>query len=150
MIGGFLMVTEGSCQIIWAIYLRYISVDCYYFVYFASALSITASILTIFIPESPRYLYGANQLEECANVLKKLAKYNGVVGYDDPKFDPDVEILIQNLDETNSPRASGNQAARKTEEQFDHLLGRPTSGREGTAATEKAQNGRYITQARKT
>ena len=138
MIGGFLMVTEGSCQIIWAIYLRYISVDCYYFVYFVSAISIIASILTIFIPESPRYLYGANQLEECGAVLKKLAKYNGVVGYDDPKFDPDVEILIQNLDETNPPRASDNQAPRKSDEQFDHLLGIRTSGREGTAATEKA------------
>ena len=59
-IGGVLMVTEGSCQVLWATYLRFISQDTFYFVYYAATLGIVSAVLSIWIPESPRYLYGAN------------------------------------------------------------------------------------------
>ena len=113
------MVTEGSCQVIWAIYLRFISVDCFYFVYYASALSLASSLLTFFVPESPRYLYGANQLDRCAAVLKTIAKYNGVVGYDDPKFDAEYEILVEAQTGGPTSRVSDNQAPRLSDGQFD-------------------------------
>ena len=129
--------------------MRFISVNCFYFVYFASAVSILTSLLTFFIPESPRFLYGGNQLEECAKVLKKIAKYNGVIGYDDPKFDAEYEILVEGQEGNPASRVSDNQQ-RLSDGQFDHLLGRQTQARDGTKATEKAQNGRYITQARAT
>ena len=113
------MVTEGSCQVVWAIYLRFISVDCFYFVYYASALSIASSLLIFFIPESPRYLYGANQLDRCAAVLKTIAKYNGVVGYDDPKFDAEYEILVEGQAGGPTSRVSDNQSPRLSDGQFD-------------------------------
>ena len=89
------MITEGSCQVIWAIYLRFISQNTIYFVEYSAVLSILAAIMTFWIPETPRYLYGANNLQECSNVLKLIAKRNGVIGYDDPKFEVEFEILLK-------------------------------------------------------
>lgn len=91
------MITEGSCQVIWSIYLRFISQDTFYFVYYALAMSIVASIMTFFIPESPRYLYGANDLKGCSDVLQLIARRNNVIGYDLPKFEPEYEILIEDV-----------------------------------------------------
>ena len=97
MVGGVLMITEGSCQVIWSIYLRFISQDTFYFVYYALAMSIVASIMTFFIPESPRYLYGANDLKGCSDVLQLIARRNNVIGYDLPKFEPEYEKAMKEM-----------------------------------------------------
>ena len=69
--------------------------------------------MTFFVPESPRYLYGANNIKECTNVLQLIAKRNGVIGYDLPKFGAEYEIIIDNAEgervsEGELPRDSGN------------------------------------------
>ena len=120
MIGGVLMVTEGSCLIVWSIYLRFISQNTFYFVYYAGALGIIATVLSFFIPESPRYLYGANNLKGCTEVLQLIAKRNGVVGYDTPKFDAEYEIVVENADGLDSQVPE--DGIRASDGAFDSLL----------------------------
>ena len=49
--------------------------------YFAVSLNIISVIAMYWIPESPRYLYGINNLEKCRDVLAYIAKANGVKDY---------------------------------------------------------------------
>ena len=78
------MVAEGSVQIIWTIYFLTISKNAIYFLFFAACLNVVTALLCLFIVESPRYLYGIQKFEECAVSLEKIARYNGVKGYECP------------------------------------------------------------------
>ena len=118
------MITEGSCQLIWAFYLQCISQNTFYFIYYAAFLGIIATIMTFFIPESPRYLYGANNLKGCSDVLQLIAKMNGVVGYDLPKFEPEYQIIVSGVDEDYRV-SEGPEFPRQTTNangEFDSLL----------------------------
>lgn len=72
------MVFEGLILIFWVIYLTTISRNAFGFIYFAVGLNIIAALGFTICPESPRYLYGINQLEKCKAVLQRIAKFNGV------------------------------------------------------------------------
>ena len=88
------MVSEGLGQVIWVFYLAVISKDVFYFIYFALALNIITTICLFFVPESPRYLYGINELEKCQQVLATIAKRNGIKDYQAPQFQVDYEISV--------------------------------------------------------
>lgn len=72
------MVSEGLCQVMWVFYLRFISRNTFYFMWFAISLNILSAIAGYFIPESPRYLYGINNLDKCGEVFTYIAKMNGI------------------------------------------------------------------------
>ena len=59
------MVSEGLCQVLWVFFLTVISKDTFYFMYFALSLNVLTAIACYWVPESPRYLYGVNNLERC-------------------------------------------------------------------------------------
>lgn len=64
-VGAVVMVSEGSCYILWALFLKWISQDALILLWVATGICLLTSIMTIFIPESPRYLYGINKVAEC-------------------------------------------------------------------------------------
>mmetsp|Transcript_31444 Transcript_31444/g.39056 ORF Transcript_31444/g.39056 Transcript_31444/m.39056 type:complete len:281 (+) Transcript_31444:37-879(+) len=77
-VGAVIMVSEGLCQVFWVFFLTVISKDTFYFMYFAIALNFVTAIAFYWVPESPRYLYGINDLDRCAEVLTYIADKNNV------------------------------------------------------------------------
>jgi len=63
--------------------------------YFAMALNICSATAFFWVPESPRYLYGINNLEKCADVLQYIAKKNGIKDYERPEFEVEYDIHIE-------------------------------------------------------
>lgn len=124
------MVSEGLCQVLWVFYLRFISNDTFYFMYFAIALNTVAAIGGYFIPESPRYLYGINNLDKCAEVFTYIAKMNGVANYESPTFKVDFEIAVEDVDHTGSDgritAAAKIDMSADAQDNFKSLLGRET------------------------
>ena len=49
--------------------------------YFALAINIVTAICCYWVPESPRYLYGINELEKCKEVFAYIAAKNGIKDY---------------------------------------------------------------------
>ena len=110
------MVSEGMVQVIWVFYLTVISTNSYYFLYFAICVNIVSAFLCILVPESPRYLYGINNLEACTAVLAQIAKANGVQNYQPAKFEVEYEIMVDNMDEIDGEEEVMEiTTARKTE-----------------------------------
>jgi predicted ABC-type sugar transport system permease subunit len=64
-VGAALMVAEGSCVIIWTIFFYWISRNAFYFVYFVIGLNCFALVACIYLVESPRYLFGMENFDEC-------------------------------------------------------------------------------------
>ena len=64
-----------------------ITPNAYHFMMFAIALNIATAFCCYWVPESPRYLYGINDLEKCSKVLAYIAKANGIKDYELPTFD---------------------------------------------------------------
>ena len=79
------------------------------------ALNLISAIAFFWVPESPRYLYGINDLEKCSQVLAYIAKMNGVQDYSAPKFEVEFDIQVENVDETKDTQ-------RKSKTGFDGLL----------------------------
>ena len=80
-VGTGVMIIEGLGQIIWTIYFAFISRNAFYFIYFAAALTLIALVGTLYIVESPRYLFGIEKFEECKKVLCTIAARNGIHDY---------------------------------------------------------------------
>ena len=114
-VGAVIMISEGCTQIFWVFFLTVISKDTFYFMYFAMALNLISAIAFFWVPESPRYLYGINDLEKCSQVLAYIAKMNGVQDYSAPKFEVEFDIQVDNVDETKDTQ-------RKSKTGFDGLL----------------------------
>jgi len=91
-VGAVVMVSEGLCQVLWVFFLTVISKNTFQFMYFAVGLNIVAAFAFFWVPESPRYLYGINNLEKCSTVLTYIAAKNGVSNYQKPKFEVEYEI----------------------------------------------------------
>ena len=77
-IGAVIMVSEGLCQVIWVFFLTCISKNTFHLMFFAIGLNILTAIMFYWVPESPRYLYGINDLEKCKEVFCYIAKFNRV------------------------------------------------------------------------
>lgn len=75
------MVSEGLAQVSWVFFLAVFSKDTFYMMYFAFALNLVTCIGCYWVPESPRYLYGINNLEKCKEVFAYIAKMNGIKDY---------------------------------------------------------------------
>ncbi len=92
------MISEGMCQLIWTGYFLWISYDAFYFVYFCVGLSAIAGILSFYLVESPRYLFGVEKYDECRAVLVKIAERNGVTDYQPCKFEEEMYIMVEETD----------------------------------------------------
>ena len=75
------MISEGSCIIFWCIYLVWVSQNAMFFMYFVSALNFLVCLGSLYILESPRYLFGMERFEDARSVLQKIAKRNGIKNY---------------------------------------------------------------------
>ena len=95
-----------------------ISKDTFYFMYFAIALNLVTCIACYWVPESPRYLYGINNLEKCKETFAYIAKMNGVTDYEMPEFHVEFEIECVDRD---TAAGNDNQLANTQKEK---LLGR--------------------------
>lgn len=73
MVAAAIMISEGSCQLIWTGYFVWISYDAFYFVYFVILMSVGCAIASFYVLESPRYLFGVEKYDECREVLAKIA-----------------------------------------------------------------------------
>ena len=84
-----------------------ISKDTFYFMYFAISLNVVTCVACYWVPESPRYLYGINNLEKCKETFRYIAKMNGIKDYVDPEFQVEYEITAECVDDdSNNGRPS--------------------------------------------
>jgi MFS family permease len=97
--GASLMIAEGLTQIIWTIYFVWINTNAFYFIYFTILINLLALIACLYITESPRYLFGMERYEECRQVLMTIAKRNGVKDYEEPVFNEENIIMVENHDD---------------------------------------------------
>jgi hypothetical protein len=67
--------------------------------WFAISLNVITIVAVYWIPESPRYLYGINDLEKCREIFIYIAKKNGIQDYQPPLFEADYEITAERVDE---------------------------------------------------
>ena len=65
---------------------------------FTIALNIASAFCCYWVPESPRYLYGINNLDKCKEVLAYIAKANGIKDYEMPSFDVEYQIMVDDMD----------------------------------------------------
>ena len=89
--------------------------------YFAISLNLVTAIAFYWVPESPRYLYGINDLEKCSQVLTYIAHKNGITDYVPPKFEVQYEIgvEVECMDDSNGNiRPSENNNGKN----FDSVL----------------------------
>jgi len=54
--------------------------------------------------------------------MQLIAKKNGVVGYDLPKFEPEYEIIVEGVDDYRVSEGPEFPRDSKAPEQFDSLL----------------------------
>ena len=103
--------------------------------YVAIGLNVCAAIAFYWVPESPRYLYGINDLEKCADVLEYIARMNGIKDYERPKFEPEYDIHIGAEEIDVSADVAGPDMQGKNQ-QFDSLLSVRRSGNDAGRATQ--------------
>jgi hypothetical protein len=89
------MVALGFCVIIWTMYLYWISRNAFYFLYFTIGLNVIGVVATLYVVESPRYLFGIENFDECRQVLVTIAYRNGVTDYTAPIFEDELFDLIE-------------------------------------------------------
>ena len=132
--------------------------------WFATGLNVVTAIGAFFVPESPRWLYGINNLERCKQVFIQIARFNGVKNYQPPQFDVDYLIYVEDVDAKST--STGNEISLDKERlsdpnntnsqsnvdgnnsQFDHLLGNSQhQNRQKTnqPGTMRNSSGRYLT-----
>ena len=145
-VGAVIMVSEGLCQVLWVVFLTAFSKNTFYFMYFAIALNLFAVVTFYWVPESPRYLYGINDLEKCAEVLTYIAKMNGVKDYVPPKFNVEyeIDIGIEDMDSSMNLRVSEPDKSKN----FDSLIskrGADTSGAGNDSKQEESHENRQTT-----
>merc|ERR1712226_416961 len=109
-------------MILWTIYFVWVSKNAFFFVYGTIILSGIALVLTFYVEESPRYLFGMEKFDECKRVLTSIAKKNGKKDYTEPTFAEENIILIENADDVIdrinpsgpvSPESSGEGDVRQ-------------------------------------
>jgi hypothetical protein len=61
-------------------------------------LNVLCVVGSLYIVESPRYLYGMEKFDECRQAMISIAFRNGVVDYQEPVFLDEQVILIENED----------------------------------------------------
>ena len=54
---------------------------------------------TIWIYESPRYLFGMEKFDECKEIISKIAEWNGKKDYEQAIFEEENIMMIENIDE---------------------------------------------------
>ena len=62
-------------------------------------------------------------MKRCTEVLQLIAKRNGVIGYDTPKFDAEFEIVVDPNEGVVSAVSEGD-GVRASDGEFDSLLER--------------------------
>ena len=111
------MVSEGLCQIIWVFVMGVVTPNAVHSMIFAIALNTASAIVCYWVPESPRYLYGINELEKCSKVLAYIAKANGIKDYEMARFDVEYQIMVEDLDGDDGEEiAVAIRPTEKTEE----------------------------------
>jgi MFS family permease len=85
-VGAALMVCQGSVLIYWSIYFVWIGSNAKYMLGLGVILNFVTAILSFFIPESPKYLFGKERFDEARKSLKTIASRNGVSDFKPPIF----------------------------------------------------------------
>ena len=84
---------------------------------FAIALNTASAFVCYWVPESPRYLYGINDLEKCSKVLAYIARANGIKDYEIASFNVEYQIMVEDLDGDDGEEiAVAIRPTEKTEE----------------------------------
>jgi hypothetical protein len=77
-VGTALLFGDGSTMIFLSLYFRFISKDWLWFQVFALSLTAAAFLVTLFAPESPKYLYSYKRYKEARKALQVVARFNRV------------------------------------------------------------------------
>ena len=142
------MVAEGFCVIIWTIYFYWISRNAFYFLYFTIGLNVIGVVATLYVVESPRYLFGMENFDECRQVLVTIAYRNGITDYEPPVFEDENFALVECIDDGELINPSGTLRPSEGDKQFDHLIGPNQVTDE--IVREKSRKTRYLTNTRTT
>ena len=78
MLTAITSFSEGLVFIELTVYYRFISKHTSYTLYFNLVLTaICATLMLIFVPESPKWLYEQQRYQECHEIMEKVASVNG-------------------------------------------------------------------------
>lgn len=105
-----------------------VSKDTFYFIYFALCLNVVSAIAFLWVPESPRYLYGINELDKCSKVLHQIAKGNGIQDYTDPVWEVEYDIMIEVEGVDSSARLTSARGGENKSKNFDSLISQRNNG----------------------
>jgi hypothetical protein len=96
-------------------------------------LNFVTAILSFFIPESPKYLFGKERFDECRQSLKTIASRNGVSDFKPPIFlhentlhieiddEDDLAMIQQTQPDRLTTMKESDAHGRATDKNFDHL-----------------------------
>ena len=98
-VGAALMVCQGSVLIYWSIYFVWIDYNAKYMLGVGVILNFITAILSFFIPESPKYLFGKEKFDDARKSLKTIASRNGVSNFKPPIFEHENTLHIEVDDE---------------------------------------------------
>ena len=90
-VGTALLFGDGSTMIFLSLYFRFISKDWLWFQVFALSLTAAAFLVTLFAPESPKYLYSYKRYKEARKALQVVARFNRVDASQTRKYWFDTE-----------------------------------------------------------
>jgi MFS family permease len=81
IIGSVLLFADATTIGLIAVYFRFISKQWLYFQYFSLGLNLIATVVILFVPESPKYLHGRGSYQKAKDALTKIARFNKAQSY---------------------------------------------------------------------
>ena len=107
VIGSFYNVFDGCTMIISSIYFKYISKEWIYLYEFFLGMCVISTLLTFFMPESPRYLISIGDFKRARQSFNFIARMNGRKPLD-PINERFVEELEYKIPARSPPNFAGN------------------------------------------
>jgi predicted ABC-type sugar transport system permease subunit len=94
---SLLLLLADTCTVILsALYFKYISNNCLYFLIFGVTVNVFGLLGTYFLPESPEYLYSFYRFSACREVFNKISIWNKKENRIE-NYEFDVEMDLKNI-----------------------------------------------------
>jgi MFS family permease len=94
LLGTFLLVMDGFIYILVIFFFKYIR-DTQILEFIGIGINIFGVLAIYWLPETPEFLYNTYNFKQARLVLKRIAKTNGLIYYDDSNmlFDTEVDLM---------------------------------------------------------
>lgn len=119
--GLMIFVVFGCLQILFSIYFWFISKQWENMAYCSAFLCVASFVMTIlYLPETPRFLFGKKKFDEARKVLRKIAVFNGRLDFKPIKFNCELKSSFEHLSLTGNEKQGS--LSPKDEEKFQDKI----------------------------